>query len=406
VEKIAEPRGLLPQIAAGLSLGAVFIAVVGIALQASSELGLTDAETSVWIMVAYGLPSLLALLLAGRYRQPLMTTGNIFIIIFVLSLGGELTWPELVGATMVAGIVVLVLGATGLTSRLAGVLPPPIVYGLLAGAVLTLFASMFTALGFSTLLVGTTLAAYFVSRAALGDRIPALLTALVVGVLMAIITSETGPLPDPSWPQVTATLPQFTVKAIVTATPVLVVFIALQANAPSIVFLRSQGYDPPERTVSLVSGLGTVVGSFFGPMGVSLSLPASALVAGPEAGAHESRYRASYVAGVIGLLVAMTAGFATDLIEFIPTVLLDAIVGLAVLGVLAQSLKEITRGPLLLGPLVAFGVSVSNMELLGLGRFFWALTLGIAVSLILERSAWHSFVEPDAEPALGPQGMQ
>ena len=100
--------------------------------------------------------------------------------------------------------------------------------------------------------------------------------------------------------------------------------------------------------------------------------------------------------GDVGLVVAVAAGFATELVGFIPATLLNGIVGLAVLGILAQSLQEITKGPLLLGPLVAFGASVSNIEMLGLGRFFWALVLGIAASLLLERSAWRSIT--DREP--------
>lgn len=35
-----------------------------------------------------------------------------------------------------------------------------------------------------------------------------------------------------------------------------------------------------------------------------------------------------------------------------------------------------------------FAVSMSDIELLGLGRFFWALALGIATSLLLEREQW------------------
>jgi benzoate membrane transport protein len=318
----------------------------------------------------------------------LLITGNIFILIFVLLLGGELAWPELVGATMVAGAIVLLLGLTGLTHRLASVLPAPIVYGVLAGAVLGLLADSFTALGTSTLLVGATFAAYFLSRALLGDRIPALLTAIIVGVLVAVIGSETGAVPSPAWPQVTFTFPEFTFQAIATATPVLVVFIALQANAPSIVFLRAQEYNPPERVVSLVSGAGTLLGSVFGPMGVSLSLPATALTASPDAGDHEIRHWAGYLAASVGLLIALMSGFASELIDFIPGHLLTAVVGLAVLGILAQSLQEITKGPLLLGPLVAFGTSVSDIQMLGLGRFFWALVFGLAVSLLLERSQW------------------
>jgi benzoate membrane transport protein len=387
-------RRALRPVAAGLSLAAIFTAVVSIPLETATRLGLTAQETSVWIMVVWGLPSLLTILLILRYRQPLLVTGNVFILIFVLRLGADLDWPQLVGATMVAGAIVLVLGLTGLTHRLALVLPAPIVYGLLAGAVLGLLADSFTALGTSTLLVGATFAAYFLSRAMLGDRFPALLTAMAVGIVVAVIGSQTGPFPSAIWPQVTLTLPDFNWEAVATATPVLVVFITLQANAPSIVFLRAQEYEPPEQVVSLLSGAGTVIGSIFGPMGVSLSLPATALTAGPDAGDHDIRHWAGYLAATVGLLIALMSGFAAELIEFIPAPFLEAVVGLAVLGILAQSLREVTKGPLLLGPLVAFVVAVSEIRLLGLHPFFWALVFGLTTSLLLEWEGWKEIHRP------------
>lgn len=384
-----EKRRFLRPLAAGLSVGAVFVAVVAIPLDAAAELGLTSAETSAWILVVYGLPSLLTVVFTARYRQPLVITGNIFILLFVRQVGGELGWAELVGATMVAGVIALVLGVTGLTDRLALILPPPIVYGLLAGAVLPLLVDSITELGVSTLLVGATFVAYFLSQAVLGNRFPALLTAMMVGVIVAALGSGVGSAPALVWPVVTFTVPEFTLRALVTATPIMLVFITLQANAPSVVFLRSQDYDPPERGISIVSGIGTTVGSIFGPIGVSLSLPSAALAAGPDAGDHHFRYRAAHIGAAVGLLVALAAGFATEFLEFIPGALLDAVVGLAVLGILARSLSEIRKGPLLLGPLVAFAVSVSeDLVLFGLGRFFWAIVFGLAVSLLLERKAW------------------
>jgi benzoate membrane transport protein len=104
------------------------------------------------------------------------------------------------------------------------------------------------------------------------------------------------------------------------------------------------------------------------------------------------------------LVVAVSAGFASDFLRFIPGPLLDAIVGLAVLGILAQALGEVTKGPLLLGPLVAFAVSVSNLELLGLGRFFWAIVFGLSVSLLLERKQW--FQADKTEDAVVRSGVE
>ncbi len=80
---------------------------------------LSAAETTSWILALYGLPGLLSLWLTLRYRQPLLLTGNIFVLIFVASLGGRLGYPELVGASIVAGASVLLFSALGLTARLA-----------------------------------------------------------------------------------------------------------------------------------------------------------------------------------------------------------------------------------------------------------------------------------------------
>ena len=46
---------------------------------------LSEAETSSWILAVYGLPGLLGLVLAIRYRQLLLLTGNVFVLIFIAS---------------------------------------------------------------------------------------------------------------------------------------------------------------------------------------------------------------------------------------------------------------------------------------------------------------------------------
>jgi predicted benzoate:H+ symporter BenE len=66
-----------------------------------------------------------------------------------------------------------------------------------------------------------------------------------------------------------------------------------------------------------------------------------------------------------------------------------ALAGLALVGVLAQALGEMVRGPLLLGPLFAFVAASSQLTLFGLGPLFWALVIGTGVSLVLEAEALH-----------------
>ncbi len=258
--------------------------------------------------------------------------------------------------------------------------------GLLAGAVMPFVSDIFTSLEDSPALVGGTVLAYFLSRRVLGFRLPAILPALVAGLAIAALGGWFGQVPARlPLPLPTVTAPVFSVHAIATATPVLVILITLQSNLPSSVFLRNHGYHPPERVIDNVSGAGTLLGSLLGPTAVSLSLPVTALVAGPDAGEHRFRHRAVYLASGPVLLIALLAGIAADLPEIIPLPLLLALAGLAVVDLLADALRQITQGPLVLGPLFAFAIALSEISILGFGPFFWALVIGTAISLLLER---------------------
>lgn len=388
-EDSAGVHGPFAAVGAALSIIVIFVVVLSIPLGVAFDLGLSRTELTSWLVALYGSSGLLSLVLAWRYRQPLLITGNIFVLLFVASLGNQLSWAELIGASMAAGAVVLALGLFGLTDRLALWLPAPVVFGVLAGAVLPFFVGLFDALGALRIVVGATLLAYLAGRRLLEPRVPAVLPALVVGLAVAGLT---GGLAAPSahlaLPAAVLTPPVFSLAGLLTATPVIVVLITLQANAPSIVFLRDQGYRPPERSLTMVSGVGTVLASLFGPIGVSLSLPATALTAGPDAGPRAARYRAVLIAGAAATAIALMAGYAAELETLVVRPLLVAVIGLAVVGVFTGALQQVVSGPLTLGPVFAFGIAVSDLSLFGLGPFFWALVVGVLVARLVEHDAW------------------
>jgi benzoate membrane transport protein len=247
---------------------------------------------------------------------------------------------------------------------------------------------VFSLLEHEPAMVGGTIAAYLAGQRFLGKGLPPILPALVAGIVIAGILGKIGTLPaDVPTPSLVAIWPTLTVEAIVAITPVLVILITLQSNVPSMVFLRTQGYDPPEQRVNAVSGIGTAIGSFLGPTGISLSLPATSIVAGPDAGDPGYRHRAVYISASAVLLIAALSGSAVLLMTILPLDLLLALAGLAVVGVLVHALQQMTRGPLTLGPLFAFVTSLSGISMLGFGSFFWGLVIGSAVSLLLEQDA-------------------
>lgn len=399
-------RRMLPALIASIPITIVYFAVLGIVLTAAGPRGLdlTASETSGWIAVLYGLPTLIALVMTLRYRQPLLVTGNIFAIIFFASLGDRLSFAELVGASIVAGAIVLVAAILGMTDRIAAWIPAPIVYGLIAGAVMPFVAGIFTSLSTTEdgvripaevpLMVFAALVAYFVSQRSFGTKVPPILAAFIAGIIVAALTGQLGELPSTfGAPALEAIRPVFSWTAIATATPVLVALMTVQATIPSVIYLRSQGFDPPERALNIVSGVGTSLGSLLGPVAVSLALPPVLLTAGPEAGPREIRYRSVYLPVGAGLLITLCASIAAELAVLVPSTLLLAMAGLALVPALIGALNEIVRGPLIVGPVIAFAVALSGMTVLELGPFFWSLVLGVGASLFVERDGWSQLRE-------------
>ena len=395
-------RRMLPPLIAGFTVAIVFAAVLSIVLTAAGPDGmrLSHQRTGAWIAVVYGLPMIPSLVLTIRHRTPLLLTGNVFALIFFASLGDRFSLPELAGAAIVAGAIVLLTGVLGVTGRIAMWIPIPIVYGLIAGAVMPFLVGIFSFISPSDaagsavpvelpIMVGVAVGAYLASIRLVGQRLPPVLPAFLAGLAVAAATGQLGTFPSLfAVPRLEVVRPDVSWTVVATVTPVLVALMTVQSNVPSVIYLRSQGYDPPERLINVVSGAGTVLGSLFGPVMVSLALPPLLLTASPAAGDRSIRFRSVYVPIAAGLLIALFAGTAADIAVLVPPALLLTMAGLALLPAVSVALREISSGPLVLGPLFAFAIALSRMSVLGLGPFFWSLVVGTAVSLVFEREGW------------------
>jgi benzoate membrane transport protein len=362
------------------------IVILSFPVTAASQMGLSSGQLSSWIAALYGVPGVIGLLLSWRYQQPLVLTGNVFILVFIVSLEGRYRLSDFVGAAMLSGLAVVIVSILGWADRLSRLIPPPVVLGLLAGAVLPLVVDLFTFLGDEPVVIGATFLVFLAGQRFLGSKIPPVLPALVAGTAVAGLTGSLGDLPGRlTPPSLDVAMPTLTVESVITIAPVMVILLTLQSTVPSLVFLRTQGYDPPERQVFIVGGVSTVIGSLVGPTGVSLSLPATSLIAGPHAGDARYRHRAGYIASASTVVVVLLSGIVGDLLRVLPVALLLSIAGLASIGILTHALHEVTNSPITLGPLFAFTIAMSDISLIGLGPYFWALAIGTGVSVTLER---------------------
>ena len=120
--------------------------MLSLPLAAAEEMVLSEAETASWVVALYGPPTVLSLILTIRYRQPLLLTVNFFVLLFIVSLGNRLSYPELIGASVVAGACVALLSALGFTGRLAVWVPAPILLDMLFGAIMSFVPGILTLL--------------------------------------------------------------------------------------------------------------------------------------------------------------------------------------------------------------------------------------------------------------------
>lgn len=184
--------------------------------------------------------------------------------------------------------------------------------------------------------------------------------------------------------------PHFSWQAILTISPVIVVLMVAVANLSAVVYLRSQDYDPPERMIDIRSGMCTMMSAFVTPVAVNMGNFVTPLTAGPDAGAHHRRDWSVYVTPGGIVLVALTSSLAGAIPSAIPCTLLFAVAGLALISVLSNAMTEMVKRPLRLGPLFAFVVASSELSLGGFGLAFWALVIGMAVTLLLEQHEWRA----------------
>ncbi|HLL51844.1 MAG TPA: benzoate/H(+) symporter BenE family transporter [Thermomicrobiales bacterium] len=373
-------------------------AALALPLAAAAALGITSAQASNWILALYGIPGLASIVLTVVFRQPLFLAWHTGVIVFVASLGRHIPYPELLGGMTVAGFLVAALGALGLTTRVAALVPTPIIFGVVAGNVLPFVVGTFNALGNEVLLVGGALVAYLLGRRLLSPRLPPILPALLVGIALASTMGRVHALPGGwVWPHPVATMPAFSIVATLTVVPVVVPLIALHSNLTAAAYLKSEGYVPPVRAIEVTTGIGTAIASMFGPAPVCMASLVTPLTAGPEAGERAVRPWAVYASALSFLLIAIGAAVAADLPAILPLPLLLAVAGLALLGVLGQALGEMTMGPLRLGPIVAFAVTSSTLSLWGLGAAFWAIVFGTLTSRLLEGDAFNA--QGEGEPS-------
>ena len=107
-----------------------------IIMNAAMAAGYTSVQTISWLCSVCVFGGLLSLVLALRYQQPITGAWSIPIAVMLSSTLPFFNINQAVGAYFLAGLMVLLLGVSGLVGKVMRLLPMPIVMGMIAGAMI------------------------------------------------------------------------------------------------------------------------------------------------------------------------------------------------------------------------------------------------------------------------------
>jgi benzoate membrane transport protein len=372
------------------ALAAFIFAVTGpvaIVLAVSSRGALSAADVSSWLFGAFFVNGLISIVFCWIHRQPLVLLWSIPGTVLVGSALDHLTFPEVIGAFLASGALVLALGWSGWVRRAMDAVPMPIVMGMVAGVFLRFGLDLVQALHHEFWIAAPMTAVFLAVTAlpALGRRVPPLIGALAVGG--GAIAALGGFHPAASGAAGLARpalyTPVFSWAAMVELVVPLAVMVLAVQNGQGIAVLRAAGHRPPVDAITVACGAGSLLTGGLGTVSTCLTGPVNAIISG--SGDPRRQYTAGIAVGILACAFGLLSPLVTGLMLATPGAFIATLAGLAMLRVLQGAFAVAFGGRCALGALVAFLVTVADVGLAGVGAPFWGLLFGVAVTLLLER---------------------
>ena len=370
-------------------------APVAIILSAGIRGGLAEADLASWIFAAFAVNGALTILMSVVYRQPLAFFWTIPGTVLVGAALPSLSFAEVIGAYLLTGVLLLVLGLTGAVRQIMDRLPMPIVMGMVAGVFVQFGLDWIHAFKSDLMLVAAMTVTFFVLTAVprLQKWFPPMVAVLVVGVVILLLggDSTAGPGAGGIYDGPILAAPQFympqmsVAAALELVVPLAITVIAAQ-NAQGVVILRAGGHNPPVIAITTVCGATSIVTAFFGSVSSCLTGPSNAILI--SGGARERQWLAAVVLGGLAILFGAFAPLVTTLLISTPTAFLSTLAGLALLRTL-QGAFQTSFGPgFPFGGLIAFLVTLAGLPIFNIGAPFWGLVFGVIASLLMERDSF------------------
>jgi benzoate membrane transport protein len=358
---------------------------VAIILAVGARGGLSESDIASWIFAAFFLNGLMSIGFSILYRQPLVFLWSIPGAVLLGPALGHLSFPQVIGAFLATGVLMLLLGLSGWVRRAMDAVPMPIVMAMVAGVFLRFGVDLVLAFRDDLRVALPMTAAFLAFSVYPRTRLPPLIAALAAGAaaLWALGTFKppAGALFALAAPNFY--VPQFSWNAMVELVVPLAITVLAAQNAQGIAILNANGHRAPVNAITAGCGAASIVTGLFGAVSTCLTGPVNAVLS--SSGERPRQYSAALFFCLLALAFGLLAPLFTRLLLATPPAFIATLAGLAMLRVLQTAFTASFSGRFTFGALVCFLVTVADVPILRIGAPFWGLVLGLAASWLLER---------------------
>ena len=354
-----------------------------IIFQVADNAALSDGQIASWLW-AYSIGSALVTIYASwTTRQPqIMAWSTPGIAFLVFALEGY-AFSDAIGAFLVSNLVILLIGYLAWFQKVMALIPISVAAALNAGILLPFALQGIAGWKTEPQIVVSMVLTFFVVRF-FSPRWAVAAVLLVGGVVCVGMgkANMDGFVFAMATPIFTA--PTFDLNAMFDIAIPLTVLALTGQYLPGLAVLKSYGYQPDNDRIVKQCGFVSMLFAPFGCHNINPSSMIAGIVAGPDA--HEDlgkRYWASIVAGGVYIVFGSLATSFVLLFLSLPAEAIMALAGISLLAAIAHALNTAMREEVddIVTPTAVFIVAISDVEILSIGSTFWAIVIGLVISI-------------------------
>ncbi|MGO7165786.1 benzoate/H(+) symporter BenE family transporter [Rhizobium leguminosarum] len=353
-----------------------------VVLHGLQAVGATEVQAASGLMALSISMGVCAIVLSAVTRLPVSIAWSTPGAALLASTGAiEGGFNAAVGAFLICAALIIVAGLFKPLGRAVAAIPAPLANAMLAGVLIGLCFAPVKAIGFNPLFGLPIVVAWIVVGAFKRLwAVPAALAAFVLVLAFGVDIPDgaLGSLEQSLVPTVEIVRPVFNLAGLISiALPLFIVTMASQ-NIPGIAVLKVNHYDPKPGPLFAVTGFFSLLSAPFGGHAVNLAAITAAMCAGQDAHTDpKRRYWASLIAGVGYIILGLLAGAVTAFVALAPSILIEAVAGLALVGAFSSSAMSAFQAPdSREAAAITFLVTASGVSFGGISGAFWGLIAG------------------------------